>query len=76
VFTIADPDLKLDQLEEVQRDVASLLEHGLNPAQPANETRTDPPTVVAAENSPSLGGDSRGEGEPLQTPTTDQPVAN
>jgi hypothetical protein len=31
VFTIADPDLKLDQLEEVQRDVAALLEHGLNP---------------------------------------------
>jgi hypothetical protein len=36
VFTIADPDLRLDQLEQVQRDVAQLLEHGLNPpAQPA-----------------------------------------
>ncbi len=32
VFTIADPDLRLDQLEAVQRDVAALLEHGLNPA--------------------------------------------
>jgi hypothetical protein len=32
VFTIIDPDLQLDQLEEVQRDVANLLEHGLNPA--------------------------------------------
>lgn len=32
VFTITDPDLQLDQLEMVQRDVASLLEHGLNPA--------------------------------------------
>lgn len=31
VFTIADPDLRLDQLEQVQRDVAQLLEHGLNP---------------------------------------------
>jgi hypothetical protein len=31
VFTIADPDLRLDQLEAVQRDVAALLEHGLNP---------------------------------------------
>ena len=31
VFTIADPDLHLDQLEAVQRDVAQLLEHGLNP---------------------------------------------
>lgn len=31
VFTILDPNLQLDQLEEVQRDVAELLEHGLNP---------------------------------------------
>ncbi len=31
VFTIADPALRLDQLEEVQRDVAQLLEQGLNP---------------------------------------------
>jgi hypothetical protein len=31
IFTIADPALRLDQLEQVQRDVAQLLEHGLNP---------------------------------------------
>lgn len=31
VFTITDPALRLDQLEEVQRDVGHLLEHGLNP---------------------------------------------
>jgi len=41
IFTIADPNLRLDQLEQVQRDVAQLLEHGLNP--PA----TQPDTVVA-----------------------------
>ena len=35
VFTIADPGLRLDQLDEVQRDVAQLLEHGLNPPPPA-----------------------------------------
>jgi hypothetical protein len=35
VFTITDPALRLDQLEEVQRDVAALLEHGLNPPEPA-----------------------------------------
>jgi len=34
-FTIADPALRLDQLEEVQRDVAALLEQGLNPPAPA-----------------------------------------
>lgn len=31
VFTISDPNLQLNQLEEVQRHVAELLEHGLNP---------------------------------------------
>jgi hypothetical protein len=29
VFTVMDPNLQLNQLEEVQRDVAGLLEHGL-----------------------------------------------
>lgn len=35
VFTITDPALRLDQLEAVQRDVAALLEHGLEPPQGA-----------------------------------------
>src|SRR5688572_20461215 len=35
VFTIPDPNLQLNQLEEVQRDVAALLEHGLNPSSAA-----------------------------------------
>ena len=35
VFTITDPDLQLTQLENVQRQVATLLEHGLEtPAAP------------------------------------------
>ena len=40
IFTIADPNLRLDQLEEVQRDVAMLLEQGVNPpaSQPVGET--------------------------------------
>ena len=33
VFTIIDPALQLNQLEQVQRDVAALLEHGLNPVE-------------------------------------------
>ena len=51
VFTIADPNLRLDQLEAVQRDVAALLEHGLNPPAPAPVT---PAETVAAPpvNSP------------------------
>ncbi len=31
LFSIADPNLQLDQLDAVQHDVAALLEHGLNP---------------------------------------------
>src|SRR6516225_12293264 len=34
IFTIVDPNLQLNQLEQVQHDVAGLLEHGLNPPQP------------------------------------------
>jgi hypothetical protein len=49
IFTIADPDLRLDQLEAVQRDVAQLLEHGLNPPAPAAET----PAPAAEQNSAS-----------------------
>jgi hypothetical protein len=31
VFAITDPNLQLNQLEQVQHDVAALLQHGLNP---------------------------------------------
>jgi len=41
ILTITDPALHLNQLEEVQRDVAFLLEHGLNP--PANAAPSDVP---------------------------------
>ena len=43
LFTIVDPALQLNQLEEVQRDVAALLEHGLNPPE-------TPPPVDAPAN--------------------------
>ena len=35
LFSVADPDLQLDQLEAVQRDVAHLLVHGLPDGEPA-----------------------------------------
>jgi len=68
VFTITDPDLKLDQLEEVQRVVAALLEHGLNPPQSTNAPATTPADANAAlpaEDSPSPGGKGQGAGEAL-----------
>ena len=43
VLTIPDPNLQLSQLEEVQRAVAHLLEHGLTPvavAAPATPRET------------------------------------
>jgi hypothetical protein len=54
IFTIADPNLRLDQLEEVQRDVAMLLEQGVNPAV-QNEI---PAQVVVAENEIALQPES------------------
>jgi hypothetical protein len=56
IFTIADPDLHLDQLQQVQQDVAMLLEHGLNgpplaEAVPAIETEPSaPPAETPAAN--------------------------
>lgn len=46
LFTIPDPQLQLDQLEEVQRDVGHLLEHGLAPPQP-------PPPAESAAPAPA-----------------------
>jgi len=53
IFTIADPDLHLNQLEAVQRDVAQLLEHGLNPpaAEPPAPT-AEPPAAAEPEPAP------------------------
>lgn len=50
VLTIPDPELQLDQLESVQRDVAHLLEHGLevSPA-PVVAAPADPAAMAAAE---------------------------
>lgn len=58
VFTIADPKLQLDQLEEVQRDTAQLLAHGLNPPQAevaATETAPASPLEPAPAPVESLG---------------------
>ena len=53
VFTIADPDLHLDQLEQVQHDVAQLLEHGLNPAAAAEPAPQDEPINATPAAAPS-----------------------
>jgi hypothetical protein len=48
VFTITDPNLQLNQLEEVQRATAELLAHGLNPPPPEVPPAEAPVAVEAA----------------------------
>ena len=48
LFTIVDPNLQLNQLEAVQRDVAALLEHGLHP--PAPQTAPELTATPSAEH--------------------------
>lgn len=47
VLTIPDPNLQLHQLEAVQREVAELMKHGLNPAPATDDAAA--PTVAAVE---------------------------
>jgi len=69
VFTITDPNLRLDQLEQVQRDVAALLEHGLNPP-PA----TAPANAAApASDTAAPEGEGCGEAEAAVVPHTATP---
>ena len=41
IFTITDPNLQLNQLEEVQRATAELLAHGVNPPPPVGPPAAD-----------------------------------
>jgi hypothetical protein len=64
LFAIVDPQLELDQLEAVQRDVSRLLEHGLDtPAPPA-------PDIPAASDSLHDGvpGEERLDAEAIPDP--------
>ena len=54
VFTIPDPNLQLNQLEAVQREVAQLLEHGL-PAPPAEPQAATPVGSESPEAEASSG---------------------
>lgn len=52
IFTIADPNLHLSQLEQVQHDVAHLLEHGLNPPVPAEPAANTTASETPAPETP------------------------
>ena len=55
VLTIVDPGLQLDQLEEVQREVSQLMEHGLNP-----------PSLVESDATPSESAEAASEQEAVE----------
>jgi hypothetical protein len=70
VFTITDPDLHLNELEAVQRDVAQLLEHGLTP--PPAPSPEAAPASGDVESAPVAG--AAGDSEELATAAaTDHP---
>jgi hypothetical protein len=67
VFTIIDPALQLNQLEQVQHDVAALLEHGLNPpVQPQPTPPEGVPTAAAEGAAPTTEPGAPGESEPAE----------
>jgi hypothetical protein len=53
VFTVIDPALQLNQLEQVQRDVGALLEHGLPSETPPAAPPPAAPTPEA-ESAPTV----------------------
>ena len=71
LFTIQDPDLQLNQLEQVQRDVAALLEQGLNPA----AAPSCPPTPGGLGASAETGDAMPAEAMPGDAPALAQPAA-
>ena len=67
VFTIVDPGLQLNQLEQVQHDVAALLEHGLNPPpQPQPTPPESPPAAAADGAAPTTEPGAKVESEPAE----------
>jgi hypothetical protein len=68
VFTIVDPGLQLNQLESVQRDVAALLEHGLNPP-PQAPTAPAPEGAAAASGESTEGASPTAGGTPVAPET-------
>ncbi len=63
IFTIPDPDLQLDQLQQVQHDVANLLEHGL----PGSEPTTMPSVMTEAPAAVPAGEENTSDEPPLKS---------
>ncbi len=70
IFTIPDPDLQLDQLEQVQRQVADLLEHGL-----ATDSSTAAAAAPAVETPGVAVASAESETAAAVDPAPESPVA-
>ena len=70
ILTVGDPHLHLDQLEQVQHDVAALLEHGL----PEDPSAAVPPAAPAAPASPTQPEPAPAQPEPA-APGAEPPAA-
>lgn len=68
VFTVADPELKLDQLEEVQHDVSNLLAHGLNVPEAQALAPEPPAPAQPAEAAPEATAEAPAPTEPAPAP--------
>ncbi|HWY76141.1 MAG TPA: hypothetical protein VN281_11020 [Verrucomicrobiae bacterium] len=70
IFTIIDPALQLNQLDEVQRDVAALLEHGLNPPPLATEAQPEQQSTLEGAPAESASASSTENPAPEAAPQT------
>jgi hypothetical protein len=75
LFTIADPDLRLDQLDEVQRDVSRLLEEGLAPAVAATPADLAAPAGEAPVLAPEAPAPAGTGAEPAAASATVNPAS-
>jgi len=65
LFSIPDPKLELDHLEQVQKDVANLLEHGLN-------TGSEPQSAPAEDGQSPIQSDAAGQPDQAATAKPDE----
>ncbi len=68
LFTILDPHLQLQQLDETQRKVAHLLEHGMHPPLPPLAASEGAPPPVADNPMPTQSGETTAAAGPPPPP--------